>query len=110
MRGCSNVRTACETGLHVGIVRTWRSRFAEQGRPGLAGLADRGRSGRPPAREPTARGIVPSCRPPPCADGWTRTRSGPGNTAPGPSSPAPASAPKPNASSTCTPAPSTASR
>ncbi|MEU9126139.1 IS630 family transposase [Streptomyces sp. NPDC048506] len=42
--GLSNARIARETGLHLDTVRTWRGRFAEQG---LAGLADRKRSGRP---------------------------------------------------------------
>ncbi|MEU9322027.1 helix-turn-helix domain-containing protein [Streptomyces sp. NPDC048295] len=43
-RGRSNARIARETGLHVETVRTWRGRFAEEG---VAGLADRRRSGRP---------------------------------------------------------------
>ncbi|WP_280727930.1 IS630 family transposase [Kitasatospora sp. MAA4] len=43
-RGRSNARIARETGLHLDTVRTWRRRFAGQG---LAGLADRKRSGRP---------------------------------------------------------------
>ncbi|MFI6724796.1 IS630 family transposase [Streptomyces sp. R-74717] len=46
VRGRSNARIARETGLHLDTVRTWRGRFAEGG---LAGLADRKRSGRPPA-------------------------------------------------------------
>ncbi|WJY54438.1 helix-turn-helix domain-containing protein [Streptomyces chengbuensis] len=45
-RGRSNARIARETGLHLDTVRRWRGRFAEQR---LAGLADRRRSGRPPA-------------------------------------------------------------
>ncbi|WP_406492292.1 helix-turn-helix domain-containing protein [Streptomyces sp. NBC_00846] len=45
-RGRSNARIARETGLHLDTVRTWRSRFAEEGRPGLT---DRKRPGRPPA-------------------------------------------------------------
>ncbi|MGW4608008.1 IS630 family transposase [Streptomyces sp. NPDC004532] len=45
-RGRSNARIARETGLHLDTVRRWRGRFAEQR---LAGLADRQRSGRPPA-------------------------------------------------------------
>ncbi|MGK4585273.1 IS630 family transposase [Kitasatospora sp. HPMI-4] len=48
-RGRSNARIARETGLHLDTVRCWRGRFAEQG---LAGLADRKRSGRPPAFTP----------------------------------------------------------
>lgn len=44
-RGRSNARIARETGLHLDTVRTWRSRFAEEGRPGLT---DRKRPGRPP--------------------------------------------------------------
>jgi transposase len=43
-RGRSNARIATETRMHVDTVRMWRGRFAEGG---LAGLADRGRSGRP---------------------------------------------------------------
>jgi transposase len=43
--GRSNARIARETGLHIDTVRRWRGRFARQG---LAGLADRARSGRPP--------------------------------------------------------------
>ncbi|MCG0284030.1 helix-turn-helix domain-containing protein [Streptomyces sp. PSAA01] len=45
-RGRSNARIARETGLHLDTVRTWRDRFARQG---IAGLADRKRSGRPPS-------------------------------------------------------------
>jgi transposase len=48
-RGRSNARIARETGLHLDTVRTWRDRFAQQG---LAGLADRKRTGRPPAFSP----------------------------------------------------------
>ncbi|MFF0728167.1 helix-turn-helix domain-containing protein [Streptomyces sp. NPDC004134] len=44
--GRSNARIARETGLHLDTVRRWRGRFAEQR---MAGLADRRRSGRPPA-------------------------------------------------------------
>ncbi|MEU4213679.1 IS630 family transposase [Streptomyces sp. NPDC026206] len=43
-RGRSNARIARETGLHLDTVRKWRGRFAELG---LAGLADRKRTGRP---------------------------------------------------------------
>jgi transposase len=39
-----NSRIATQLGITVDTVRTWRGRFAEQG---LAGLADRPRSGRP---------------------------------------------------------------
>jgi transposase len=45
-RGRSNARIARDTGLHLDTVRTWRRRFVERG---LAGLADRKRSGRPPS-------------------------------------------------------------
>ncbi|WP_425247161.1 IS630 family transposase [Streptomyces sp. NEAU-NA10] len=44
-RGLPNARIAERVGVHVDTVRTWRSRFAEQGMPGLA---DRKRTGRPP--------------------------------------------------------------
>ncbi|GGX27950.1 IS630 family transposase [Streptomyces noursei] len=44
-RSRSNARIAAETGLHVDTVRLWRGRFADEG---IAGLADRRRSGRPP--------------------------------------------------------------
>ncbi|MEY9955700.1 IS630 family transposase [Streptacidiphilus sp. MAP5-52] len=47
--GRSNARIARETGLHLDTVRTWRDRFAELGVPGLA---DRRRTGRPPAFSP----------------------------------------------------------
>jgi transposase len=43
--GMSNARIARQVRLTVDTVRTWRGRFAEQG---IAGLADRKRSGRPP--------------------------------------------------------------
>uniref|UniRef100_UPI001C3765B6 IS630 family transposase n=1 Tax=Peterkaempfera griseoplana TaxID=66896 RepID=UPI001C3765B6 len=43
-QGRANARIARETGVHLDTVRTWRSRFAEQGLPGLA---DRKRPGRP---------------------------------------------------------------
>ncbi|WP_406499989.1 helix-turn-helix domain-containing protein [Streptomyces sp. NBC_00846] len=45
-RGRSNARITRETGLHLDTVRRWRRRFAEQG---MAGLADRQRTGRPPS-------------------------------------------------------------
>ncbi|MEU4588058.1 IS630 family transposase [Kitasatospora aureofaciens] len=48
-RGRSNARIAREMSLHLGTVRTWRIRFAEQGLPGLA---DRKRTGRPPVFSP----------------------------------------------------------
>ncbi|MFD9607404.1 IS630 family transposase [Streptomyces sp. NPDC059970] len=48
-RGRSNARIAAETGLHLDTVRLWRGRFADAG---IAGLADRRRSGRPPAFTP----------------------------------------------------------
>jgi transposase len=43
-RRWSNAAIAAEVGVSVDTVRTWRGRFASQG---LAGLADRARSGRP---------------------------------------------------------------
>src|SRR5436309_656503 len=43
-RRWSNAANAVEGGVSVDTVRTWRGRFAAQG---LAGLADRARSGRP---------------------------------------------------------------
>jgi transposase len=43
-RRWSNAAIAAEVGVTVDTVRTWRGRFAVQG---LAGLADRARSGRP---------------------------------------------------------------
>lgn len=42
--GRGNARTAAETRLHAGAVRTWRGRFADGGLPAPA---DRKRSGRP---------------------------------------------------------------
>ncbi|MFF4148530.1 IS630 family transposase [Streptomyces sp. NPDC001698] len=48
-RGRSNARIAAETGLHLDTVRLWRGRFADGG---IADLADRRRSGRPPAFTP----------------------------------------------------------
>ncbi|MGW0884632.1 helix-turn-helix domain-containing protein [Streptomyces sp. NPDC002671] len=45
-RGRSDARIARETGLHLDTMRTWQGRFAE---PGLPGLADRKRPGRPRA-------------------------------------------------------------
>jgi transposase len=45
----SNAAIAIEVGISVDTVRTWRGRFAAQG---LAGLADRARSGRPPRFSP----------------------------------------------------------
>ncbi|MFE5096975.1 IS630 family transposase, partial [Streptomyces sp. NPDC056638] len=46
VRGWANARIARQVGVHLDTVRMWRGRFAEQR---LAGLADRGRSGRPSA-------------------------------------------------------------
>ena len=43
-RGRSNNQIAAQTGMHLDTVRLWRGRFATGG---LAGLADRERSGRP---------------------------------------------------------------
>ncbi|MFF9508107.1 helix-turn-helix domain-containing protein [Streptomyces sp. NPDC014724] len=48
-RGLPNARIAGRVGVHVDTVRTWRSRFAELG---MAGLADRKRTGRPPSFTP----------------------------------------------------------
>jgi transposase len=48
-RGRSNHQIAGQTGLHIDTVRCWRDRFAAQG---MAGLADRKRTGRPPRFTP----------------------------------------------------------
>jgi len=45
----ANAAIARQVGVSVDTVRTWRGRFAAQG---LAGLADRARSGRPPRFSP----------------------------------------------------------
>ncbi|MGI5404887.1 helix-turn-helix domain-containing protein [Streptomyces sp. CA-135486] len=60
-RGRSNARIALETGLHLDTVRTWRGRFAE---PGLPGLADRKRTGRPASLTPlqAAQVTAPACQ------------------------------------------------
>jgi transposase len=42
--GWANVEIAAEVGVHVDVVSRWRKRFCEEG---IAGLADRSRSGRP---------------------------------------------------------------
>ena len=42
--GWANVDIAAEVGVHVDVVSRWRKRFWEEG---IAGLADRSRSGRP---------------------------------------------------------------
>ena len=47
--GDSNAAIARRRGVSVDTVRTWRGRYAEQG---MAGLADRRRSGRPPRFSP----------------------------------------------------------
>ena len=47
--GYSNAKIACRQGVTVDTVRRWRGRYAEEG---LAGLADRPRSGRPPRFTP----------------------------------------------------------
>jgi transposase len=49
-RGYSNARIACRQQVTVDTVRRWRNRYADEG---LAGLADRHRSGRPPRFTPT---------------------------------------------------------
>ena len=48
-RGRSNHQIAGQTGMHVDTVRCWRDRFAADG---MAGLADRKRTGRPPRFTP----------------------------------------------------------
>ena len=48
-RGRSNNQIAAQTGMHVDTVRAWRDRFAAEG---MAGLADRKRTGRPPRFTP----------------------------------------------------------
>ncbi|MDJ0386434.1 IS630 family transposase [Streptomyces sp. G-G2] len=48
-RGRANARIARESGMHLDTVRTWRSRFAAQGLPGLA---DHKRCGRPASFTP----------------------------------------------------------
>jgi transposase len=48
-RGCSNNAISRHLGVSVDTVRCWRGRYADQG---LAGLADRPRSGRPPRLTP----------------------------------------------------------
>lgn len=49
-RGYSNAKIAYRQGVTVDTVRRWRNRYADEG---LAGLADRRRSGRPPRLTPT---------------------------------------------------------
>nr|WP_242605846.1 helix-turn-helix domain-containing protein [Frankia sp. Cppng1_Ct_nod] len=62
-RGRSNARIARQVRLTVDTVRTWRGRFADHG---IAGLADRKRSGRPPRSW--------TCTPvPSTASGWATT-------------------------------------
>jgi transposase len=56
-RGRGNARIAADLGVDVGTVRKWRGRFAEAG---LAGLADRPRSGRPRVISEDARAAVVS--------------------------------------------------
>jgi len=53
--GQSNAQIARELGVHVDTVRTWRGRFAAEGRKGLT---DRARSGRPPVFAATVRAEV----------------------------------------------------
>ncbi|MCA1835441.1 MAG: IS630 family transposase [Actinobacteria bacterium] len=48
-RGHSNAKIAVRQGVTVDTVRRWRGRYADEG---LAGLADRRRSGRPPRFTP----------------------------------------------------------
>ncbi|WP_326570290.1 helix-turn-helix domain-containing protein [Actinacidiphila glaucinigra] len=61
VRGRSDARIAPETGLHLDTVRRWRGRFVEQR---LAVLADRRRSGCPPAFTALQMAEVkaPACR------------------------------------------------
>jgi hypothetical protein len=47
--GYSNAKIACRQRVTVDTVRRWRSRYADEG---MAGLADRRRSGRPPRFTP----------------------------------------------------------
>ncbi|MFD9601531.1 glycoside hydrolase family 3 C-terminal domain-containing protein [Streptomyces sp. NPDC059970] len=54
-RGWANARIARQVGVDLDSVWMWRGRFAEQR---LAGLADRGRSGRPSAFTPLQRAQV----------------------------------------------------
>jgi transposase len=53
--GCRNAAIARRCQVSVDTVRKWRGRFAEQG---LAGLADRQRSGRPARFTPTQQAEV----------------------------------------------------
>lgn len=48
-RGHTNNQIAGQTGMHIDTVRRWRDRYATEG---MAGLADRKRSGRPPTFTP----------------------------------------------------------
>ena len=52
----TNLEIAAELGCDNTTVATWRTRFAEQGMPGLL---DRPRSGRPPAFSPPAEAPRP---------------------------------------------------
>ncbi|WP_405876643.1 helix-turn-helix domain-containing protein [Streptomyces sp. NBC_00005] len=139
-RGLPNARIAERVGVHVDTVRTWRSRFAELGMPGLA---DRKRTGRAPsftplqatqvkalarqtarptgtplsrwttpelAREAVKRGIAPFLSASTVRRWLARDALKPWQPAPGSSSPTPTSAPRPRASWIYTPAPGTASR
>jgi transposase len=54
-RGDSNAAIARRVGVHIDTVRTWRTRYAEQG---IDGLKDRRRSGRPPRFTPVQRAQV----------------------------------------------------
>jgi transposase len=47
--GYSNAKIACRHGVTIDTVRRWRGRYADEG---MAGLADRRRSGRPPRFTP----------------------------------------------------------
>ncbi len=62
--GRANAVIAADLGLHVDTVRRWRRRFCAHG---LAGLADRPRSGRPPRFTPVQVVEVKAlaCTPPP---------------------------------------------
>jgi transposase len=65
-RRWSNTAIAVRVGVSVDTVRTWRGRFAAQG---LAGLADRARSGRPARFTPVQVAQVKAlaCQVPACA-------------------------------------------
>jgi transposase len=65
--GWANVDIAVELGVHVDVASRWRKRFFTEG---IAGLADRSRSGRPRSFGPEARAGVKAmaCEPPASRD------------------------------------------